>query len=492
MSSPPHRLIVLFLCVFAALRVGIYSAGFPVFNNVDELMHFDLVIKYSEGKFPHRIENISATSARYITGCGSAEYGHWDPETAWKNKPLFMVKPAPDDIIQGLTDYWVTRPNYESGQGPVYYALAALWKHLGDFLIPAESCLLPYWIRFLNLLLIALLVWISYKTALLTFPGNNVMIIGVPLFTAILPQDTFYSIQNDVLSPVFFGFTFIAVIHLIRSHVPSIRWSLIAGASVSLAVLTKTNNLPLILLVVAYVTVRFFKLLRTEKFADIRKPFIYFYISALVPVGIWFIANSIFFGDILASAGKIEFLQWKYKSLSEWLNTSFLTGHGVLAFWTELMATFWRGEIVWSSAKIAMPGADNYYWLSTSILMVFAAFSLFKKQNEFQKRIIQFCFASFLAVLFFMIFLSLCFDFPHNAYPSFEKPFFTSGRLMSGCLIPFLFLYLLGFQHFFSWIKNEKIKISLLFLIALLITLSEISISQAPFTSNYNFFSVSS
>jgi len=456
-------------------------------------MHFDLVMKYSEGQFPEKIETISTTSARYITGCGSAEYGRWDPDSASKSKPLFLITPMTGNtknLIQGLADYWSTRLNYESGQGPVYYMIAGLWKQLGLFVIPVESCLLPYWIRFLNVFLIVLLVWISYKAASLTFPGNNIMIIGVPLFAAILPQDTFYSIQNDVLSPVLFGITLLSVIHLIRSHIPSVRWSVFAGISVSLSVLTKTSNLPLILLVVGYVTIKLFQLLRLEKFKTIRKPFILFYVCALVPVCIWFAYNSLLFGDILASADKVEFLQWKFKSLNEWLNTSFLTSQGVFIFWKELMATFWRGEFVWSSSRVAMPWADLYYWLSTFFLMVCAALSLRNNQYEQQNRIIRFCFLSFLALMFFMVFLSLCFEFPHNSYPSFEKPFFTSGRLMSGGLVPFLILYILGFDYLFSWIRNEKIKISILFFIALMITWSEISISRVPFSSNYNFFAV--
>ena len=38
------RLIVWILAVLAALRVLVYCAAFPFFNNVDELYHFDLEI----------------------------------------------------------------------------------------------------------------------------------------------------------------------------------------------------------------------------------------------------------------------------------------------------------------------------------------------------------------------------------------------------------------------------------------------------------------
>ncbi len=42
-----ERLIIAGLCLAAAIRVFVFSAAFPFFNNVDEVAHFDLVFKYS-------------------------------------------------------------------------------------------------------------------------------------------------------------------------------------------------------------------------------------------------------------------------------------------------------------------------------------------------------------------------------------------------------------------------------------------------------------
>jgi hypothetical protein len=58
------RLVVWCACVITAVRVFVYSAAFPFFNNVDEPWHFDLVVKYSHGQVPSRLEPFSPESSR--------------------------------------------------------------------------------------------------------------------------------------------------------------------------------------------------------------------------------------------------------------------------------------------------------------------------------------------------------------------------------------------------------------------------------------------
>jgi hypothetical protein len=50
-------------CLITAVRVFVYSAAFPFFNNVDEPWHFDLVVKYSHGQVPRRLEPFSPESS---------------------------------------------------------------------------------------------------------------------------------------------------------------------------------------------------------------------------------------------------------------------------------------------------------------------------------------------------------------------------------------------------------------------------------------------
>ena len=51
-SAKHERLIIAVLCVIGAIRIFVFNAAFPPFNNVDEQAHFDLVYKYAHGNIP--------------------------------------------------------------------------------------------------------------------------------------------------------------------------------------------------------------------------------------------------------------------------------------------------------------------------------------------------------------------------------------------------------------------------------------------------------
>src|SRR2546430_15671587 len=53
-----ERKVILLLCAIGALRVFIFSAAFPFFNNVDEQAHVDLVMKYARGHVPRDLVSI--------------------------------------------------------------------------------------------------------------------------------------------------------------------------------------------------------------------------------------------------------------------------------------------------------------------------------------------------------------------------------------------------------------------------------------------------
>ena len=63
------------LCAVAAVRVFFFSAAFPFFNNVDELAHVDLVVKYSRGHVPREpVEHYDTETARLIATYHTLEY----------------------------------------------------------------------------------------------------------------------------------------------------------------------------------------------------------------------------------------------------------------------------------------------------------------------------------------------------------------------------------------------------------------------------------
>src|SRR5437763_17165697 len=96
------RWIVLGLCAIAALRVFVFAAAFPFFNNVDEQAHVDLVVKYSHGKVPRAIEPFASESALYFAVYSSPEYfvkpeqygGEYPP-------PIWLLSPEERQKITG-------------------------------------------------------------------------------------------------------------------------------------------------------------------------------------------------------------------------------------------------------------------------------------------------------------------------------------------------------------------------------------------------------
>src|SRR5213076_1407640 len=88
--------------------------------------------------------------------------------------------------------------NHESGEPPFYYAMAGSWLNLGRIL-GITGCWLLYWVRFLNVFVAAILVWLGFVAAQLVFPGRLFMHLSVPLLLAVWPQTIFYSGQNDLL-----------------------------------------------------------------------------------------------------------------------------------------------------------------------------------------------------------------------------------------------------------------------------------------------------
>ena len=60
--------------------------------------------------------------------------------------------------LLAMETIWRAQPNHESLQPPLYYALAGLWWRIGKECGLHDGFLL-YWIRFLNVFIIAALVW---------------------------------------------------------------------------------------------------------------------------------------------------------------------------------------------------------------------------------------------------------------------------------------------------------------------------------------------
>jgi len=489
LSRDKTRWIVTGLCALAGIRVFVFAAAFPFFNNVDEQAHVDLVVKYAHAQWPRGIENYSNESARYFTLYSSPEYflkpdqfGGQYPSPNWTLSPNKRQQ-----ALDAEVPIWESRPNHESGEPPLYYTIAGAWMNLGRIFGLRELSLL-YWTRFLNIIFAAALVWIGFATARSTFPDNQFLPIGIAALLAIWPQSAFYSIQADALSPICFAIAFLGLARFLKEDRPNVLIALWIGLATAATCLVKTANLPL-LFVVAFAMIA--KTLRWRK--EIGQALLAlgaFVLAAAIPIGIWFVHNLRHFGDLTATTAKIEMLQWTQKTFSDWWSHPIFSLDGLGEFWSGLIASFWRGEFVWHLQRMASSPADAFYAISSAVVIVAAILFLLRRSAELKDRQLTLWLAllSFLSIVAFLILLSIEFDFGNSPYPSREHPYFTSGRLLDAAAVPFFLIFVFVVDRFSNWMKREWLGWVLVGATALFLSISQIQINAPAFSSRYNFF----
>lgn len=334
------------------------------------------------------------------------------------------------------------------------------------------------------------LVWLSHRASSSLFPHSVFLIYSLPLLVALLPQDTYYSIQNDTLSPLCFAFTFVLMINYLKTETPSPGQSIPLGLSMAATVLVKVSNTPLLCVVLVFLLVKIRKLHLSKKLKPASLSLFLLFLCMAIPILIWFFWNLSTFGDLTASEDKIKSMGWVHRRLSDWIDHPIFSLDGLYLFWHHLIITFWRGEVVWENKQLAVPALDSFYWISSLICIPLAVVLIKRKTQPFQQWISFFSLWSFLSLLLFMAVLSVSLDFGNCSYPSREIPFFTSGRLISAALIPFLLLYSQGINHLFSWIKSDRLRLLALGVILIAISYSEISLTRPVFSSGYNWFHI--
>jgi hypothetical protein len=384
---------------------------------------------------------------------------------------------------------WNNVRNFEASQPPLYYALAAAWWDLGK-LGGLHDGLLLYWLRFLNVIFIIVLVWLGYATARLVFPERKFLQIGVPALIVFIPQTAFYSIQNDVLSPLAFGTAFIFLLKFSRAEIPGVRLGIFVGLALAATFLTKISNLPLLAVSVLVIFSKMAQLAKAGKLRAAIPSLTALALCAGVPTLAWLAWCKHTFGDFSGTAAKIHFLGWTHKAFGEWWQHPIFTPHGLWTFLSGLMATFWQGEFVWHRQPLALPVADVIYFVLSIFLVGLALAKLLpRSQNPTtpQRQALWLGFACFAAAVAFLGFLSIIYDFQDCYYPSRAHPYFTSGRLMLGALIPFLLLFTFGLDQLLKKFSDAA-KFSVLATIILFMLATEIATDWPVFSNPYNWF----
>lgn len=484
--------IILLLYVLAAIHVFVFSAAFPFFNNVDEAMHFDLVLKYAHGDVPGKIEVVSADSTPYLALMSSHEYFEKpDQFSDGKFPPPPWTLPAGKERqdLAVRSALWQTHDNYEVSQAPLYYLLAGLWWRIGGGLGFHDGWLV-YWLRFLNIPLVIGLIWLARATARLVFPDNFFLRLGVPALLAFMPQSAFYSIGNDMLSSLCFGLTFIFFIQWLRAESPFAWPGVVTGLAFAATYLSKTTNLPELTVIAAAILFKTWQDLQRGKFRETSRALAGFLCCAEPPVIGWIIWCKTHFGDATGSNIKTQYMGWTLKPFTQWWHHPIFSPHG---FWTYLsgqLGTFWQGELWWHGPRLCLPGTDDIYTL-LSLLLLPASLSALSSRlpaaTSIQRHALQLSLACLVAGLGFFGLMSIIYDFHNCPYPSRTHPYFTSGRLLLGALIPFLLLILYGLDRLLARFEDVTKLITLAAIILTMLLLETVT-NWPAFSSAYNWF----
>ncbi len=497
-----QNLIVAAICACAFLRILIFCAGFPLFNTLDEQDHLETVRNYSRGMVPGKASPLSDPDmARVFALYGSPEYliSRQRLHAVGMDVPVPELAPQVRELqFERRFNYWLTQPVTEAQSPPVYYAVAGVWYKLGA-LLGIKDWALAYWVRFLNAILYGVFIWIAFLFVREVYQQNTFLCVAVPGLLAVFPQDVFFGVNRDILSPLLVT---VALLLLFRAMEKEKDWRLelaAGGAVTGLAFLTDVSNFVLfgVFMAVLYILAR--KNIQHEK---VRRDFWTIGLGAMaaaLPPVLWMARNRAVTGDLTGSKAKIAYLGWTVKPWGDFWQHPIFTLHGAGYFLREMILKYWRGELVWQGTPMRSAIMDGFYLISTCLLITaFAAHVVGRNEAEEHAprerglRVNGLVSLYLLAVsILFLGAISLPFDFHECVYPSRQNPYFLSGRIICGTLLPFAVIYAGGFEFLWRPLRRYVHPVIPFAVICVLITGSEMLLRADVFHSAFNFFSLS-
>jgi 4-amino-4-deoxy-L-arabinose transferase-like glycosyltransferase len=379
----------------------------------------------------------------------------------------------------------------EFDTSPAAYYPLGLWYRLGESLGLRDLHSL-YWIRWLNALLLGLVVVGSHLLLRGTHRDDRFLRLGVPAVLAFFPQDVFYGVTPDNLAMFSGAVAFVCVLRLATGRLDGGGRFALAGAAVSLAVLAKYTNA--VYLVLALLASLLWARRTPPAWPVAARRLTAFWIAALLPIGLWLVRNLHVLGDAAGTRRKMELLEWAPKAWSGFFDHPFFTPTVAFGYLAELLARFWRGEFLWHGQDMSFAWLDALYGLSSVVLVGLAAWGVWRGRGTQPREPWTVELLALLAVLGAvaeLVLLSLRIKFADWGTPTRDAPFFVHGRLILGVLLPFALLYVRGLQRACARLSGRARELtpwSLLGLWLLLVTACELASSAQAFQSPYNWY----
>jgi hypothetical protein len=486
------QLLIVAFCIAAALKTLFFSVSLPFFA-VDEELHFDAIHKFANGyRIQPSLPRFDPESVEIIELYQSPQFlKSPDPGKAWVPAG-WWCRPSRERLPAQVADRvagWRQIGNVEVDAPPAYYLMGAVWYKLGRRM-GYSGLFLLYWLRALNAVGFGLLVLFSWLFVRECYPDNSFLAISVPLFLLVFPQDCFLSIIPNSLSATFMSLTLWLCAKLWSRSDRGLWFYLATGAMAAVTALLGFGNFTVALPVV-WIAWRIVKTPQasSSRTAILTKAFAMLAAAAL-PVGAWLVRNDIVLGNWSGSKSKQEYLTWSVKPLSEIFHHPIFRWEGFGYFVSTLSRNFWRGELSWQAAPRVGWIDPFYLWFSLLFCGIFTFRALRRRGGEAPQRFADTASIVMVAssVLFLMV-LSLPFDFGRCFYPSEARPYFVSGRIIIGILLPFLIMFLGGLETLCGWIAKSLNPIYVALPLAAVIFLAETVLFLPILSSRFNLIS---
>ncbi|MGB0390016.1 MAG: ArnT family glycosyltransferase [Salibacteraceae bacterium] len=310
--------------------------------------------------------------------------------------------------------------NYQNNSPPLYYWVTGfVFKLIG---IKSSSGITKlYFLRFFSGL-IAIICFIAFVVCIRNLFDTKTAIGSAVIFLC-FPQPVWFFLNNDILSPLLVSVSIFLAWKFKKKQL------IFSGILMGLAIWNKLSNLvfipiPIFMILIQNMDIRN-KLLLTTRYGFVT-------IITAIPL---FASNLLYTNTFTANAQKMEVLLWEQNTIEGVITHPVwsIWGVKVLSIFSGL--SFLRGEITWNLHPITTSFQDNIL-LGLVLGVILNALLSFSKQKNVSVIILS----SFLLGMFFLIYLSVAFDYTHAFYPSKTLPFFFSGRILVG-IFP---MYILG------------------------------------------------
>jgi hypothetical protein len=191
-------------------------------------------------------------------------------------------------------------------------------------------------------------------------------------------------------------------------------------------------------------------------------------------------------------------LGWQTKPLGALFDHPLFSLPGLLHFLDGLCRDFWRGRFMWNGEFMAQGWADAVYVATSAIFLAAAtlvvARGLLRWLREGRAALSDESSVQTAAWLMvaggvgLLAFFSIWILTGERSVPPRSDPFFTMGRLIAGCTVPFVLLYVCGLGSATTWIPGRAraaVRAVLLGLVVTTVLVSEVWLSMPAARSEY-------